>query len=81
MVSSEIYFQLIAFQLAFLLCLSTPHGIEIPGSPAIFTDTVQISAKYISNGLFDVQIQKQLLVMLELIIHHIFQKPSSNSFY
>ncbi len=32
---------------------STPAGTEIPGSPAIFTDTVQISAKYISNGLFD----------------------------
>ena len=36
-----------------ILLLSTPHGIEIPGNPAIFTDTVQISAKYISNGLED----------------------------
>ena len=33
--------------------MSTPHGIEIPGNPAIFTDTVHMSAKYISNGLFD----------------------------
>ena len=32
---------------------STPHGIDIPGRPAIFTETVQISAKYISKGLFD----------------------------
>ena len=36
-----------------ILLLSTPHGIDIPGNPAIFKDTVQISAKYISNGLFD----------------------------
>ena len=36
-----------------MLFESTPAGIEIAGTPAIFIDTVQISAKYISSGLFD----------------------------
>src|SRR5699024_2386244 len=34
------------------LFLSTPAGKEIAGTPAILTDTVQISAMYISSGLF-----------------------------
>ena len=35
-----------------MLLLSTPHGIDIAGTDAILIDTVQISAKYISSGLF-----------------------------
>ena len=31
----------------------TSIGIDIPGSPAILTETVHISDKYISKGLFD----------------------------
>ena len=33
--------------------LSIPQGIDIPGNPAIFTETVHISAKYISIGFVD----------------------------
>ena len=33
--------------------LSNEQGTLIPGNPPIFTGTVQISAKYISNGLLD----------------------------
>ena len=36
-----------------ILFLSNPTGTEIAGTPAIFTGTVQISAKYISTGLPD----------------------------
>ena len=31
--------------------LSSAHGIFIAGEPIIFTETVHISARYISNGL------------------------------
>ena len=51
-VSSENLFPINCIPIGIPL-LFTPHGIDIPGSPAIFTDTVQISAKYISSGLLD----------------------------
>lgn len=52
MISSAKWFPISCIPIGMFL-LSTPHGIDIAGKPAIFTDTVQISAKYISKGLLD----------------------------
>ena len=61
--------------------LSTPHGIDIPGSPAMFTDTVQISAKYISNGLLDFEPNSNATVGdVGVNITSYFSKAFSNSF-
>ena len=61
--------------------LSSPHGIEIPGKPAIFTETVQISAKYISNGFVDlVPISKATVGDVGVNKISYFSKALSNSF-
>ena len=62
--------------------LSTPQGSDIPGSPAIFTGTVHISAKYISNGLLDfVPIPKATVGDAGVSNTSYFLNASSNSFF
>lgn len=64
-----------------MFSLFTPHGIDIPGSPAIFTETVHISAKYISNGLFDlVPISNATVGDVGVNKTSYFSKALSNSF-
>ena len=61
--------------------LSTPTGIDIPGSPAIFTDTVHMSARYISNGLFDLEPMSNATVGdVGVNITSYFSNPLLNSF-
>ena len=61
--------------------LSTPQGIEIPGRPAILTETVHMSAKYISSGLFDFEpISNATVGEVGVNITSYFSNPLLNSF-
>ena len=64
-----------------MLFESTPAGIDIAGTPAILTETVQISAKYISSGLSDFDPMSNAVVG-ETGVNNIsyFLKASSNLF-
>ena len=60
----------------------TPQGIDIAGTPAMFIDTVQISAKYISKGLFDLApISNATIGDVGVINTSYFSKALSNSFF
>ena len=81
MVSSAKWFPINCIPIGIPL-LSVPQGIEIPGSPAIFTDTVQMSAKYISNGLLDfVPISNATVGEVGVNNTSYFAKALSNSFF
>lgn len=59
--------------------LSNLQGTDIPGNPATLTETVQISARYICNGLSDlVPISNAVVGEVGVNITSYFSKVSLN---